>query len=61
LIAVNLVDGELLPKWFRAGMPATVQSVTEAPANEEVKVMTVRLNNRAYEHAKTLINEGKFV
>jgi hypothetical protein len=23
--------------------------------------MTVRLNNRAYEHAKRLINEGKFV
>jgi hypothetical protein len=31
------------------------------PTNEEVRLMAVRLNNRAYEHAKRLITEGKFV
>jgi hypothetical protein len=35
--------------------------VTEVPTNEEVRLMTVKLNDRAYEHAKKLINEGKFL
>jgi hypothetical protein len=45
----------------RSGIGGSGRSVTEAPTNKEVRLMAVRLNNRAYEHAEELITEGKFI
>ena len=35
--------------------------VSRSRPSEEIGTMTVKLNERAYEHAKRLIEEGKFV